>query len=109
MRRTVTKRASVIDLLETGQQVRCQRQNFFACSDVLRSFELSASLTVATNTTTVTPPTHTRTSCAPCDTCLAQAITTKDGSKYVGGWKDGRMDGEGELHGVDGTIYKVRS
>lgn len=76
---------------------------------VLRSFELSASLTVATNTTTVTPPTYTRTSCAPCDTCIAQAITTKDGSKYVGGWKDGRMDGEGELHGVDGTIYKVRS
>lgn len=32
-----------------------------------------------------------------------QAITTADGSKYVGGWKDGRMHGEGELHGADKT------
>lgn len=47
---------------------------------------------------------------ATADTALTpsptQAITTKDGSKYTGGWKDARMHGEGELRGTDGTYYK---
>lgn len=36
----------------------------------------------------------------------SQSIATADGSKYVGGWKEGKMHGEGELRSPDGTYFK---
>ncbi len=33
-------------------------------------------------------------------------VTTADGSRYTGGWKDERFHGKGELNGSDGTYYK---
>ena len=34
------------------------------------------------------------------------SVTTADGSKYTGGWKDDKFHGQGEFHGSDGTHYK---
>jgi hypothetical protein len=32
-------------------------------------------------------------------------VTTADGSKYQGGWKDEKFHGKGEYHGTDGLHY----